>query len=276
MSNITELPLHTLARSVAACLRPHPRMHLASAAAMVLALATPALAPAATLTVTNTNDSGAGSLRQAVLDANALAGADEILFDSSVSGTIVLTSGQILITDSLNVAGPGPDVLTLDGNLSAPIFEANIANADVTLSGLTLTRGKAASGLGGGVAFEMNVEQGHQGEPTLTVQNSVITGNREFGIGGRINHPGRYASYPAGNSGHVIIESSTVSENTGGGVAFESNRNLATPTLLASNSVISGNGGPAVFGSSSSLVGYHSRVYWSGQIDIQHTVIFNN
>src|SRR5437868_13649817 len=35
---------------------------------------------AATFTVINTNDSGAGSLRQAILDANANAGADTIAF----------------------------------------------------------------------------------------------------------------------------------------------------------------------------------------------------
>ncbi|MEP6923260.1 MAG: hypothetical protein ABI954_02240, partial [Pyrinomonadaceae bacterium] len=40
-------------------------------------------AAAATFTVTNTNDTGAGSLRQAILDANAAAGDDIIAFDSS-------------------------------------------------------------------------------------------------------------------------------------------------------------------------------------------------
>jgi hypothetical protein len=42
--------------------------------------------PAATFTVTNTGDSGAGSLRQAILDANANAGADVIAFDVSGAG----------------------------------------------------------------------------------------------------------------------------------------------------------------------------------------------
>ena len=39
---------------------------------------------AATSTVTNTADSGPGSLRQAVLDANAASSADTIVFDSSL------------------------------------------------------------------------------------------------------------------------------------------------------------------------------------------------
>ena len=79
-----------------------------------LALATPALSLAATFTVTNTNDAGPGSLRQAVLDANALSGADEILFDSSVTGTLALTSGPLYVApsttdDSLTVkAAPVP------------------------------------------------------------------------------------------------------------------------------------------------------------------------
>ena len=42
--------------------------------------------PATTFTVTNTNDSGAGSLRQAILDANANAGLDTIAFNVSGAG----------------------------------------------------------------------------------------------------------------------------------------------------------------------------------------------
>src|SRR5262245_17054131 len=42
--------------------------------------------PAATFTVTNTTDSGAGSLRQAIIDANAAAGLDTIAFNVSGAG----------------------------------------------------------------------------------------------------------------------------------------------------------------------------------------------
>ena len=53
--------------------------------AFLLPLAASSLA-AATFTVTNTSDSGAGSLRQAILDANANAGADTIQFNVSGAG----------------------------------------------------------------------------------------------------------------------------------------------------------------------------------------------
>src|SRR5262245_20821974 len=54
-----------------------------------------------TFTVTNLLDSGAGSLRAAVSAANANPGADTI--DFATTGTIGLTSGELLITDSLTI-----------------------------------------------------------------------------------------------------------------------------------------------------------------------------
>ncbi|MCU0716763.1 MAG: DUF4347 domain-containing protein, partial [Pirellula sp.] len=45
----------------------------------------------ATYVVTNTNDSGAGSLRQAILDANANAGQDSIVFNITGTGTHTIT-----------------------------------------------------------------------------------------------------------------------------------------------------------------------------------------
>ncbi|OQY37181.1 MAG: hypothetical protein B6243_01295, partial [Anaerolineaceae bacterium 4572_5.2] len=42
-------------------------------------------------TVTNTNAGGPGSLRQAILNANANAGHDTITFGPNVTGTITLT-----------------------------------------------------------------------------------------------------------------------------------------------------------------------------------------
>ena len=53
----------------------------------------------ATFTVLNSDDAGAGSLRQAVLDANTTSGADTVVFEASLSGTITLTCGQLTVNE---------------------------------------------------------------------------------------------------------------------------------------------------------------------------------
>ena len=62
---------------------------------------------AATLTVTNTNDSGTGSLREAILIANANAGTDLIAFNIPGAGphSIQPLSGLPIVTDSLAIDG---------------------------------------------------------------------------------------------------------------------------------------------------------------------------
>src|SRR5215510_2137273 len=78
----------------------------------------PVIAPRAdTITVTNTNDSGPGSLRQALMDAN---NGDTI--DFAVTGTIGLTSGELLVDQNITISGPGADNLTLDGNAKSRVF----------------------------------------------------------------------------------------------------------------------------------------------------------
>jgi hypothetical protein len=128
-----------------------------------------ATANAATFTVTNTNDSGAGSLRQAVIDANLSGVANTINF--SVSGTIVLTSGQIRIESPLSVVGPGASSLAIDGNASSRIFTIVESNAPacpalsgpndfpVSISGLTLRNGSrnVANSPGGAIVSEKSL-----------------------------------------------------------------------------------------------------------------------
>src|SRR3954468_2816788 len=67
--------------------------------------------PATTITVTNGNDSGSGSLRQALADAND---GDTIQFDAALNGqTITLTSGELVVADSITISGPGPTLLAV-------------------------------------------------------------------------------------------------------------------------------------------------------------------
>jgi hypothetical protein len=73
---------------------------------LVVALLAAAIAPsgasAATIHVTTTADSGAGSLRQAIMDAQA-AGPDDIVFDAGGKGTITLPTQLPALTSGTTV-----------------------------------------------------------------------------------------------------------------------------------------------------------------------------
>ena len=63
--------------------------------------------------VMNSNDAGPGSLRQAVIDANAAAGPNTVTFNANY--TINLTTGQIVINDDLTITGTGMGNTIIDG-----------------------------------------------------------------------------------------------------------------------------------------------------------------
>ncbi len=102
---------------------------------------------ASTFTVTNAQDSGPGSLRQAILDANANAGPDVINFSiGSLQQTIVLASLLPVITDPVTIDG-----WTQPGFAGVPLIEVHpasevigdgfkITGGDSVLRGLVLNR----------------------------------------------------------------------------------------------------------------------------------------
>jgi len=86
---------------------------------------------AATIIITNTNDSGPGSLRQALTIAN-----DGDTINFAVSGTITLTSGELLIAKNVTISGPGADQLSIDGNSAQFQCVFGVTQTTVTISGL--------------------------------------------------------------------------------------------------------------------------------------------
>ena len=97
-----------------------------------------------TFMVGNLDDSGPESLRQAILDANDNPGADLIRFAPAArDGTITLTSGQLSITDDLNLDGPGVQRLTISGNDASRVFSVSGGATDVEIRDLTIANGRA-------------------------------------------------------------------------------------------------------------------------------------
>ncbi|MDO8362066.1 MAG: choice-of-anchor Q domain-containing protein [Actinomycetota bacterium] len=217
---------------------------------------------AAGFEVTNLNDDGAGSLRQAVADANALAGPDTITFQSGLTGTIVLTTGQLNITDSVTVTGPGAAVLSVSGNDASRVFylyNPAVTPIDVTITDLTVTDGNAAAGLGGGiVVMDENLTLSHvvvkdsaasKGgglsadgfNMALTISDSQITGNTSAANGGGM--------YVEDTGAPLLIERTVISGNStaakGGGIYFYDPDDDVTiiDSTISGNSAASDGGG---------------------------------
>jgi len=237
--------------------------------ALIVTMSSAISAAAATFTVTNTNDSGAGSLRQAVLDANTAVGTDTIVFDASFDApqTITLTTGNITFANSVNanvtIIGPGANLLTISGGGTSKIF-SNFETAVVTISGMTLTNG---NGVGSSPGNTFGGAVYNQGDMTLT--NMVITGNSATADGGGVYNStsdsmtiigcvitnNTAASQAGGAHNHLsatmTVTNSTISNNTstnggGGGIYSEDGSTLSvTNSTLSSNQATnaSGSGG---------------------------------
>ncbi|HEV7508334.1 MAG TPA: right-handed parallel beta-helix repeat-containing protein [Thermoanaerobaculia bacterium] len=198
---------------------------LASGAALTLGMGFGLGAPAeaATFTVTNLNDSGAGSLRQAISDANNAGGLDAVVFQAGVTGTITLTTGELYVSDSVNIQGPGQAVVTVNANHASRVFYVYYSDGliDVTISGLTLTGGTDSQG--GGI-----LDLGEN----LTLDHVTVDTNTSTGQGGGL--------WLNGDSNSLTITNSVFSGNTaaeGGGIfLYDSGQ-----PVLIQDTVISGN-----------------------------------
>ena len=82
-------------------------------------------------------------------------------FDLAYPATILLTSGELAITEPLTIAGPGAELLAVSGNQASRVFSVDdpggAARIAVTLSGLTIRDGDAGIGSGGGLWTDENL-----------------------------------------------------------------------------------------------------------------------
>jgi hypothetical protein len=215
-----------------------------------------------TLTVTNTLDSGTGSLRAEIAAAHL---GDTIVFAPSLDGqSITLTSGELDITKSLTINGPGAGQLAVSGGNASRVFELDGASTNVTLSGLTITDGNGLGGAlqnyGGGIlnngstltlsgcTVTQNSVGGGQGGAiynsaggTLTVSGSVLSGNNAWEGGGVFNSTGATATIVNSTLSGNIASGGDYDEGEGGGVYnFLGTVNLSDSTLSGNSAGLDG------------------------------------
>ncbi|MBK6589387.1 MAG: Ig-like domain repeat protein [Acidobacteria bacterium] len=187
--------------------------------------------------VTTNADSGAGSLRQAVIDACP---GNTITFQAGVS-PVTLTTGQIVINKNLTIdGGTGATVTRSAVAPNFRIFQVN-GGTTVELRRLTISNGNEANG--GGISSN----------GTLTLRNSTVSGNTASGFGGGLFSFGAltitdstFSGNQAGNAGGFFqgnaslnMSGSTVSGNT---TTFQAaGLNIQDANATITNSTISGN-----------------------------------
>ena len=193
-------------------------------------------ADAASFLVTNAADSGAGSLRQAIVDSEASAGADEITFPG-VTGTITLQSILPAISGEVTIVGPGSTALKVSGNNLTQLFSIG-SGALVHISRLTIADGRAEAYLNGGAVNNAG---------TLTIGDCVLTNNHAHGgFGGAIYNEGELTISNSTFTGNHVTGGSSVGSGPGGalgggGGGFGGAIYLRQGTLTLNDSTFDGN-----------------------------------
>jgi parallel beta-helix repeat protein len=208
----------------AANLRNGSRFFLPGLGAFLILLST----QAATLIVSNTGDSGAGSLRQAILDANATNGLDTITFQIPGGGPYTITPASALpsITDAVLIDGT-----TQPGFVTQPLIELNGVNAGAN-SGLRLT---APNNTVRGLVINRFAVDGISidGGGTNIIQGNFI-GTDTTGLANRAN--GEHGVFINSSSGNQIGGTNTAARNV-----ISGNSDTGVYLLASGDNVVQGN-----------------------------------
>jgi hypothetical protein len=239
---------------------------------------------AATITVTSFAGIGAGTLHQALVDAND---GDTINFSLPPSSGIQLYADPLIVDKSVTISGPGAANLMVLGTGGVRVF--NIApGKNVTISGLTITNGVADDA--GGAIYndhsvltlnECNIVNNFTGgaggaiynnNGTLTIDNCIIRYNSSIrflfseGAGGGVYNNGR------SGSATLTVTNSTISNNQaeGAGGGIYNNGIEGSAMLTINNCSLSGNSAGTGGGM------YNAASVGSGTISITNSTLRNN
>ncbi|HTV40551.1 MAG TPA: choice-of-anchor Q domain-containing protein [Candidatus Sulfotelmatobacter sp.] len=186
---------------------------------------------AATITVTSTADSGPGSLRAALTAANN----GDTVDATGVSGAIQLESGQLVVSTSVTILGPGPGTLTVEGQSGARVFDVS-PGLNVTISGMTIDGGDPTGSFpansGGGILNDL---------ATLTVSNCVIGPNGAT-FGGGIYNYGEDGTASLMLINSTLSNNHSVSNNQGWGAGiYNDSEDNGNATVTISNCTLTSN-----------------------------------
>lgn len=181
----------------------------------------------ATFTVTSTADAGVGTLRQAILDANAAGGSDIIDFNiATPSKTITLASPLPFVTETAAI-----DATTQPGYAGSPLIELTGGTSGAIADGIVV---QAASTLIRGLAIN---DFGNRGI-VIQAASCIVQGNHiGTNLAGTVAVPNGGAGIAVETSGGTTVGGLTeaamnvISGNAGSGVAV-------VGTGAASNTIV--------------------------------------
>ncbi|MBC7795796.1 MAG: hypothetical protein H7Z37_02860, partial [Pyrinomonadaceae bacterium] len=217
---------------------------------------------AATFTVENLNNDGAGSLRQAITDSNAAAGAD--IVNVNITGSVLLLTSLPTIIEGLTINGNSQNGFIVDGQNTSGVcgFSVNGTTVPggfvVNINNLTVTRGNATN-LGGGIRVE--------GGATLNLTNVNVNSNTSVGAGGL--YATSAATLNVLNS-RVINNIANGAGGDGGGVS------ISGATLFMSGTTVSGNTIPTSGGSTGGGVNIVGNATNASLVRIENSTISGN